>query len=112
MLAASWLIAFAAVAALAVLDKRQRHKRQLPDAEYDPAPLARLGLVGLAVAGAIAFLEPSYTGWMSVIAFAGILTIAALAYAVVAAFNMHFATRLAQASSPVASVIVVWELIS
>jgi len=112
MLFASFLVAFAAVAALAVLDKRQRQKRHITDVQHDTAPSVRLGLGGLVVAGVIAFIEPSYTGWMSVIAFAGTTTIAALAYAMIAAFDMHLAVRLAKASPPFAIAVVTMELIS
>ena len=112
MLLASLLTAFAAIAALAVLDKRQRQKRHLADAQYHTAPSVRLGLGLLTLAGVIPFLEPSYTGWMSVIAFTGTTTIAGLAYAMIAAFNMRFAVRLAKAGPPLAIAIVTAELIS
>jgi len=103
---ASTFLAFAAVACLSILDKRQWQKWQAEQTLLGHTGLVRAGWLFVAVSAALPFLEPSYSAWMALIGYGGILTVAALAYAVVAAFNMQLAIRIVCAALLAAAVII------
>lgn len=92
----SGLWAFAGVAALSILDKRQWKALQKNGTRFGRQTYAMTGWLLLMGSLVLAFVQPGYTAWMSVVAFGGSLTLAALCYALVAAIDRQFAIRLAQ----------------